>query len=117
MCVLRTWTRRWLNSYHLMKDRKITIYGTVAVFIFGNMQVMKYPHTVSTNSVKNLLEDTSRLYPSVKVIVTGVLPRPDLETWLTPYVKNVNHVISKKCDELVKFHQLKVDISGEVQVF
>ena len=71
------------QMYHLVKARQVPVYSLIVVHIIGNAQAESYPHTVSDNSVKNLIEAMIDIYPTVRVLVTGVLLGLDLETELT----------------------------------
>ena len=62
------------QMYHLMKAGQIQIMGTMVVFVLGNVQVAKYPHTVSANSIKNLMGQMCIMYPGVQVLISGALP-------------------------------------------
>ena len=97
--------------YHLLQVDELKIYISVVVLVIGNND-----HLVSANLVKNLVQAILQLRPTVKLLVTGALPRPDREQELTP-VKQINCIISKKCDDFHNYNHWDVEFIAGYKIF
>ena len=99
----------------LIKAGHVQISTRLVWLLVGNSQILVSKHISPMGQIKKLVNTIIKVYPlSVqKIVVAGVLPRPDREVELEPEVKHMNKGLAQGVQELKRFHHVGKRVTYE----
>ena len=97
-----------LGFHDMIRKGNINIVTRTVRLLVGNCQIPISKHVGPVGQTKKLVNTIIKAYPLLvhKIVVAGILPRPDREVGLEADVKDMNKGMAQAVQELKRYHHV-----------